>query len=207
MQVVNMVHGWNPYTLMKVYSFNKNQYPILFSGENCRNSFIIGNTIGNLCWKKTLYASAIKKFIYLKNFMLISSVKTIFGNCKFSSLKNKNILTKCDWNMKCLVLWKFTSCEWILSIRNSSYLNQIVWDNWGSTGIVLILKRRLINNWLEYLLVSRPKNWFISEITNWISSLNILVSTGKIWFFKETSGLKQVVRKECFCPMVASWNY
>ena len=114
-----------PYTLMIVPYSNKNQSPILFSGENCRNYFIIGNTLGNLCWKNTLYTSDIKKFIYLKNLLLISSVKTISGNSKFSSLKNKNILTRCDWNMKCLVLWNSTSHEWIFSPRNSSYLRQL----------------------------------------------------------------------------------
>ena len=125
-----------------------------FSSENCRNSFMIGNTLGNLCWKKTLYTLAIRKFIYLKKFLLISLVKNISGNYKLSSLKNKNILIKFDWNMKYFVLWKFTSCEWILSSRNSSYLRKTDWDDWGLPGLVLILKRKHINNSFTYLIVT-----------------------------------------------------
>ena len=145
--------------------------------------------------------------MYLQKLLLISSVRNISANYKLSSLKNKNILTKYDWNLKNLVLWKFTSSEWMLSASKSSYLSKTDWLDWDdSTGLVLTLNSKLISNSVTYMLVSRPKKLLIMEIIDRVSSLNKLVSIGKYWFCKDTSGSKQVLKKDCFSSTMPSLN-
>ena len=140
--------------------------------------------------------------MYWKKSLLIFVVSTISRSYRFS-LKNKNIMIKYNWNIKCLVLWKFTSWEWMISARNSSNLRHGGWTDWDSDWLILIMTKRLINNLGTYLSVSKPKNWFSIETISFVYSLNRLASKGKGWLSRDTYHLKHLKEKGCFCLMVA----
>ena len=141
--------------------------------------------------------------MYLKKSLLISAISTIPESCKFSSLKNRNIVIRYDLNLKCLVVWKFTSWEWMVSARNLSNLRQGGWWDWDSVWLTLILNKRLINSSGTKLYVSRPQNWLSIEITSSDSSLNRLISKGKDWLERDTSVLKHMEKNGFFSSMVS----
>ena len=143
--------------------------------------------------------------------MYISYVNIIYGSCRLSFLKERNIFNRYDWNLKFLVLWKFISWEWIFSAKNSSNLMHDTCNDWlfspDSTRQVLKMKRRLIRVSWMYVSMSRPKNWHNMVTTQLVSSLNRAALTGNDGLDDSSSRLKHLLKISFFLSTVESLKY